>query len=64
MAEKGLMDNASHRSLLSRKSYASSKAGTQRRVIDYTTGVVDAIKEEDELAVIDRNGNSISLNPE
>jgi len=33
-------------------------------VIDYTTGVVDAIKEEDELTVIDRNGRKIALNAE
>ena len=33
-------------------------------MIDYTTGVVDAIKEEDELTVIDKNGKKIALNPE
>ena len=68
MAEKNLLDNASLRSNMSKRSYASSKysgaGGHQHKVIDYTTGVVDAIKEEDELTVTDKNGRKIVLNPE
>lgn len=68
MAEKNLQDNASHRSGMSKRSYASSKFSRVggHKAIDYTTGFVDAIKEEDEspLTVIDKNGQSITLNPE